>query len=210
LGWGLGCAPKPKVINIADGKKLQAYGQYEKAIKLFEDFLKQHPESPYAPEARYLIGESYERLNQPQSAMKAYKLVLEKHLKSPYAALSYRQMAKHYAAQGEYEKAIKHYQLAMDVLRSDANIERCTFAIAQIYQNGLKDYEAALKEYRKLTDKELKNKHITVMTYLNMGKIFKQQKEYNKARAAFQTIIDQYPWSAQVTEAKKELERLKP
>ena len=205
---GLACAPKPKVINIADAKKLQAYHQHQEAIELFNEFLKHQPQSSYVPEAQYLIGESYERLNQPELALNAYKSVLEKDPKSPYAALSYRQMAKHAAANEDYEQAIKYYQRSMDVNSYAANVERCTFAVAQIYQKGLKDYEAALNEYRKLTNK-IKNPRLTVMAYLNMGKIFKQQGEYDKARAAFQTIVDNYSWSSQVPDAKKELEKLK-
>jgi tetratricopeptide (TPR) repeat protein len=207
VSWGAACAPTSKTVHIADGKYLQVTNQHEKAIKFFKDFLKQNPASAYAPEAYYLIGESYERLNQPKSAVEAYRQVLDKYLKSPYAALSYRRLAKYQAARGNYEKAIKYYKLAMDVLRSDANRERCTFEIAKIYQTGVKDYKAALKEYQKLT-KDLKNKHLTVLAYLNIGYIFKQQKDYEKAKSAFQTIVDEYSWSSEVSKAKEELEKL--
>ncbi len=207
ISLGFACAPKPKTINMADGKYLQATSQHEAAIKLFNDFLKLNPDSPYVPEAQYLIGESYERLNKPELALKAYESVLEKDPKSPYAALAYRQMAKQRAAKGEYQKAIEYYRRAMDVSSSSANVESCTYAIAQVYQNGLKDYEAALKEYRQLTA-DLKNPRITVSTYLNMGKIFKQRGENDKARAAYQTIINKYSWSSLLPEAKKELEKL--
>jgi tetratricopeptide (TPR) repeat protein len=206
IGLGIGCAPK--VVHIAEGKYLQVINEHQKAIEYFESFIKQHPDSPYVPEAYYLIGESYERLEQPEQAMASYKHVLDNYLKSPYAALSYRQLGKYSASRGEYEKAIEYYQLAMDVLRSDSNTESCTLAIAQIYQNGLKDDEKALNEYRKLTEKELKNQHITVLAYLNIGRIFKQREEYDKARAAFQIIIDKYSWSSQVSDAKAELEKL--
>ncbi len=207
ISWGFACAPKPKTISMADGKYLQVTSQHEKAIKLFKDFLKSNPGSPYVPEAQYLIGDSYERLNQPELALKAYKNVLEKDPKSPYAALSYRQIAKQYAAKEEYQKAIENYQRALQVSNSSANVEDCTFAIAQVYQNGLKDYDAALREYRKLAG-DLKNPRITVSVYLNMGKIFKQKGENDKARAAYQTIINKYSWSSHLLEAKKELEKL--
>lgn len=210
LGCGLACAPKPKAvnINIADGKYKQVIGQDRRAIDFFNEFLKHNPESRYVPEAHYLMGESYDRLNQFDLAMKAYRKVLEIDPKSPYASLSYRRMAKHFAAQEDYEKAIKHYRMAMKVNSYDANKERCTFEIAQIYHHRLKDNENALKEYRKLT-KDLKNPRIMVKAFLNMGRIFKQQEEYDKARAAFETILDQYSWSSQAPEAKKELEKLK-
>ncbi len=207
LGCGLACALKPKALNMADGKYLQAIGKHERAVAFFTEYLENPPQPLYVPEAQYLLGESYERINKPDLAMKAYRQILDIDPKSPYAALSYQRIAKHFAVQEDYEKAIKHYQMAMKVNSYDANKERCTFEIAQIYNHRLEDYEKALKEYRKLT-KDLKNPRIMVTAYLNMGRIFKRQGEYDKARAAFETILNQFSWSSQVPEAKKELEKL--
>ncbi len=200
----------PKKVSMNDGKYLQVTNKHTEAIAHFEKYLAENPSSPYAPEAQYLVGESYERLNQYNKALTAYNTVLKKNPKSPYAALSLRRMAKYYEQQKDYENAIKHYEQAMDVLRTDANIEQCLYNLGQLYQDKMKNNELALKEYHKIiTRKEVRNPRILVNAYFNTGEIYKAQGKYEKSQAAFKTITDKYSWSSKAPKAKEELQKIK-
>ena len=201
-------AAKTEMPNsMLEGRRAKAYGKYTEAVALFQTYLDKNPGSAYNPEVQYLIGESYHLMGQKDKARDAYKKVLDNYLKSPYAALSYRELAKYASEEGQYQKAIDYYKLAKQVLATDANIERCTFETARIYHQGMKNYDAALSEYSKLT-KNLKNQHISPQALLNMAAIYAEQKKYDKALETYKIIVNEYSWSDESKPAAEEIKKL--
>ncbi|MHB1100445.1 MAG: tol-pal system protein YbgF [Burkholderiales bacterium] len=60
-------------------------GNYSGAISGFQDFLKAHPSSSYAPSAQYWIGNAYFATRDFKSAISAQKIVISKYPESPKA-----------------------------------------------------------------------------------------------------------------------------
>lgn len=210
LVWTIGCvsAPKKQIPSIASGKYYQALGQHEDAIDFFREFITK--ESLFNPEAQYLIGESYGNLGDQASAEAAYNQVLIKYPTSPYAALALRRLGGIYRQRGEYKQAIKKYAKAIEVLKTDPNEEWCTFTIAQVYHYDLKDYAAALAGYNSLINKkELKNPRFASRSYLNIARIYVEQKRYSEAEKTYKLIMEDYSWSSQAEAAKAEIRKLK-
>ena len=62
--------------------ELLKQGRYPRAIAAFEDFLKRYPDSGYAANAQYWLGEAHYVNKQYPQALKAFRQVLERYPKS--------------------------------------------------------------------------------------------------------------------------------
>ncbi|MBI5787250.1 MAG: tetratricopeptide repeat protein [Candidatus Schekmanbacteria bacterium] len=203
-----GCAPKPKLSDLAQMKYLQATGRHEEAIAELKAYLKENSQTPYAPEVAYLIGESYMQLNQTDKAVFAYNDLTHDYPKGPYAGLGWRRMGDIEHQKGKPKEAIEKYKHSMKINGADFNVERCTVYIARIYENDLKDQDAALAEYGKLL-KELKNPRIASEAYLAAAKIHLSKNNRDEAIKLLETILKDYPDNAEAQEAGKLLAGLK-
>lgn len=209
LGLTSACAIKQmKLSTLAQLKYLQAQGKHEKAISGLKSYLSKNSKTPYAPEAAYLIGESYMQLNKFDKAEDAYKDLVYDYSKSPYAALGWRRLAELEQKEGRFKEAIENYQHSMQIYNAEFNLERCTLYIARIYEKDLKDLDAALTEYKKLL-RELKNPRIASDAFLSTAKIHLTKNNKEEARSVLEKLLEKYPESTQAEEAKKLLEDLK-
>lgn len=76
---------------LVTGRSLILNNSCATARRAFQDVLTQYPDSPDAPEAQYLIAESYVSCGEGGNTAKAdsvYKLVIEKYPRSDFAATS--------------------------------------------------------------------------------------------------------------------------
>ncbi len=96
--WGIDSQRKVLIINASTSaassgdtvtdpvyqKALQGYqgGNYEVALVLFKQFIRQNPRSPLAGEAQYWIGESLYRRRQFEAAIVAFDEVVQKYPQS--------------------------------------------------------------------------------------------------------------------------------
>ncbi len=65
-------------------------GRYDESARLFQQFLQQHPDGAYAPNARYWLGESYYVTQNYELALEQFKVLYERyptHDKAPGALL---------------------------------------------------------------------------------------------------------------------------
>jgi tol-pal system protein YbgF len=65
-------------------------GRYDESARLFQQFLQQHPDGAYAPNARYWLGESYYVTQNYELALEQFKALYERyptHDKAPGALL---------------------------------------------------------------------------------------------------------------------------
>ncbi len=62
--------------------ELLKQGRYQRAIAAFEDFLKRYPDSGYAANAQYWLGEAHYVNKQYPEALKAFRQVLKRYPKS--------------------------------------------------------------------------------------------------------------------------------
>lgn len=64
-------------IEFESAKNLYFSQKYDQAISSFNDYMQSYPQSPFADEAKYYIGESYYRLNDIDKALQYYYDVVE-------------------------------------------------------------------------------------------------------------------------------------
>ena len=83
--------PPGSATLLVQGRSLILNGSCSTARRTFQDVITNFPDSPDAPEAQYLIGESFVSCGEggnPARADSVYKLVVEKYPQSDWAATS--------------------------------------------------------------------------------------------------------------------------
>lgn len=107
-----GDAPEPYRKGVA----LVQQKEYDRAIQQFRDFLRTTPDSPYAGNAHYWIGESYYTLGDYSQAILQYNEVRQHYPKSDRAApsllkigLAFLQMGNKSEAKLAFQKVVNDY-----------------------------------------------------------------------------------------------------
>ncbi len=107
-----GEAPEPYRKGVA----LVQQREYDRAIQQFRDFLRTTPDSPYAGNAHYWIGESYYTLGDYSQAILQYNEVRQHYPKSDRAApsllkigLAFLQMGNKSEAKLAFQKVVNDY-----------------------------------------------------------------------------------------------------
>jgi outer membrane assembly lipoprotein YfiO len=153
---------------------------FQRAADEFERLTKHYPDSDLAPEAQYYAGRSYEEL------------------------------AKYYFAFQNYQKTIDNYPYTE---RMDEIIER-EYNIANIFQvketSKLMELELtvsldrAVEIYRKIVENSPFGEYADESLY-KMAECYRRMLKYNEAIGAYERIINDYPESNLVPEAKYQL-----
>jgi len=106
-------APVPEAKPAGEAAEYEAafglfkIGNYAGAISGFEDFLKAHPASSYAPSAQYWIGNAYFATRDFKSAISAQKVVISKYPDSPKAPDAFLNIASSQQELGKTREARK-------------------------------------------------------------------------------------------------------
>lgn len=101
--------PSPTAI-YANAKKYYYDTDYTSAIQLLTDALKRFPDSPEAPMAQVLIGDSHDSLGHTQEALAAYGLVIKNYTDPDRLADAYYKQGLMYEKLNQKDNAIKSYQ----------------------------------------------------------------------------------------------------
>ncbi|MBU9889087.1 MAG: outer membrane protein assembly factor BamD [Candidatus Omnitrophica bacterium] len=152
----------------------------DKAIEQFELVLKKYPKSRFAPEAEYRLGTLYEESSDYVKAHKAYQSLI-----------------KSYPQSERFDEVIeREYQIGMIFLSGKKGklmgLEiRPSLPLAiEVFQ---KIVEAA--PYGTFGDK----------AQFNLGVAYQRSRRYDEAVEAYQTLIDQYPKSELVQQARLQM-----
>lgn len=155
-------------------------GEFQRAADEFAKLTKHYPDSSYSPEAQYYAGRSYE------------------------------EMAKYYFAYQNYQKTLEDYPYTK---RMEEILER-EFNIAQIFQSEdtakLMDVELSLSLERAA---EIYKKIVEVSPYsvyadralYNAASCYRRMQKYDDAIQCYERIINDYPDSKLVSEAKYQM-----
>jgi len=101
--------PSPTAI-YANAKKYYFDTDYNSAIQLLADAIKRFPDSPEAPMAQILIGDSHDALGHNQEALAAYQAVIKTYNDPDRVADALYKQGQTYEKLGQKDNAIKSYQ----------------------------------------------------------------------------------------------------
>ncbi|MCB1101271.1 MAG: tetratricopeptide repeat protein [Kiritimatiellae bacterium] len=171
---------------------LPGYKAPEKAVELFEKIISNGPRTPIAPEAQFLIGQSYETSLDYELAMVAYMTTQQRYPASDYAEK---------AALG---RARTLYKITREQPNDEASLEEA-YAAAILFLNAYPDSEQAdqVRDYRdNLFDRRVETAYSVAEYY---DQIAKRPKA---AMASYEKLIRAFPRSAQAEQARQRLEEL--
>ena len=150
---------------------------YSKAAKEFLKLVGAYPRSELAPEAQYLTGASFELMKRLGSAFTAYKKLIEIYPFSP-----------------RFQNAVEREFLIAEQLFQG---ERLRW-VGPIKLPGL---DKAIEIYEHVVQHAPYGEY-GAKAQLKLGESFLRQRRYEEAQRAFQKVMDEYPASPLVEEAK--------
>lgn len=164
------------------------------SVRTFEDFLRLHPDSPYAPQAQQYVISAYFAVKDYAGALasiKAMKHPTPDTYKAQQQAL-YLLGAQELAA-GEADKAADHLRQAVELAKYDAEIAReSRLLLGEAYyrQGKYADSERALSEYLNGLPANSPNRPIALY---DMGYALLGQKKCAEAAKYFEQFIKKAP-----------------
>ncbi len=208
---------------LAKAGNLIDAGNYDDARKVLLEVKNRDTTKKYAPIAQMRIADSYVKDGDPDHGIEEYRKFLDLYPDNPKASFVQYQIAMAYFHQiegvdrgiGAARNALKEFDRLKELYPRNPyreilslRIEKCRNIIAEgefyvgefyykkeSYQSAITRLEGLLRQFPdyKGNDK----------TLLLLGKSYKALKMTDKAREIFRTLIDQYPSSEFVKEAKK-------
>jgi len=127
----------------------------------------------------YLIKVVYfDSTNQPEKYFQAVKM----HLKLfPHDLIAYHVMAQIYMARGDFDNTVEQFKTIINI---DPSQHEILLHIGQINQRHLHNNDEALKYYNRY----LTNYPDNVEAHLLVGNIYKEQDEFDRAKARFEKV----------------------
>lgn len=151
--------------------------EYVRSMKEFLRLVRAYPRSELAPEAQYLAGVSYEMIDRPQKAFVVYKKLIEIY---PFSK-RFRD-----AVEREFLIAEQFFQGKKVKIIGPLKVPALDKAI-EIFQHVVD--EAPYGEY-------------AAHAQLRLGECYIKQRRFGEANRAFQKVVDDYPSSPFVEDAK--------
>jgi len=126
------------------GRTYSLERDYYAAIDAFNRILGQYPNTEYAVNAYFLLGQAYEELEEYQPAINAYTKYIE-HKSGQLDAFIYKKIGNIAMASGDYNQAIYNYQAAL-LADPDFDQQAINLQIGKAYV-GLEDYTTAIQYF---------------------------------------------------------------
>lgn len=191
-GYWIWSPEQGKFINAESAGEDTADAQYQYALQLYReknlekaekelsDLVDKFPAASIAPEAQYRLGTIYEEIGDYLKAFKAYKKLIDSY---PQSERLTEIIEREYRIGNVFLSGKKGKFMGLEILPSLPKA-------AEVFMHIVE--KAPYGEYGDKAQQRL-------------GIVYKQMGQYEKAMEAFQGLIDQYPQSELVPEARFEL-----
>ncbi|MFH0989648.1 MAG: tetratricopeptide repeat protein [bacterium] len=143
-------------ILLLVGKAYSTHKSYDDAVGIFRMLLGQYPQSPSAPEAFALLGESLLLMGKNDSAQVVLEQYLARYPAHRYSAKAHSLLAKEYAAQKNSAKSLAHLQSIERSFGYSEFADDVELIRASLY-DMVGDYVNASKSYEKIIGSRLED-----------------------------------------------------
>ncbi len=185
-GYKVGSDEK-EAISFKAGESQFENGNYEKAIETYTNFLRKYPNGRNSLLAHYHRGESYSVLKKYSEALLDYDYVIKRG-QSQYYAKSLRKAALiAYNHEQDFNKAFTYYsQLETAAGDDDMRFEAQLGAMRSAYRTNNSATVFSMAE--KVSQNPRASDDQKATAYFYLGKIYTDQKEYDKSLAALNQV----------------------
>lgn len=153
---------------------------YPRALQEMENLVRQYPQSAEAAEAQFYVGRSHEALEAYDAAFKAYELAVKRY---PNSARIQEVIELEYRIANLYFSGKKRKLAGLEILPSYA---KAIEIFKQVVEHAPYGSYAELSQYK-------------------TGECYKKTGDYKSAREAFEKLIEEYPKSELVSDAKYQI-----
>ncbi len=186
-GFKLGDAVRDSV-NFSAATAQYQNGNYERAVEQYTLYLKQFPTGGSALEAQYRRAESYLLIEQYPAALKGYEEVIARGQNRYYEDALRKAAVIAYNSTLEFDKAYRYYAILIESGSARAaDVETQLFALRAAAKAGRTD------AVRQITDRLAAQPGLRdadrAVVFFYQGKAAYDAKEYDRALAAFNTVI---------------------
>lgn len=181
---------------------LFSHKQYAIAIRQYELFLKDHPQSPNAASAAFRMAECYLKLPQLVQAKQTYRQLIEQYKEGVYAGSAAFRLATLYFNEKNYSKAIPYFEIAEQHIDNAKLQLQCLYYRARCLQLTQKKHAAvALYEQLMNAQGQGSNNPFAAPTRAAIAHLYVELEDHKKSLTAFKNIIAHSKDPAQLDEA---------
>jgi outer membrane protein assembly factor BamD len=211
---------------LARANKLIDDGDYDEARKALVEVKNRDLTKKYAPLAQLRIADSYIKDSDPDHGIEEYRKFLELYPDNPQTSYAQYQIAMAYFSQIEgadrglsaAQKALQEFTRLKELYPRnpyrdiiELRIKKCRkvmaegeFVVGEFYYKK-ESYKPAINRFEQLL-RQFPEYEGADETFLLLGKSYKAMKMEDKAQEAFKTLIEKYPSSRFVKEARKAIQ----
>jgi tetratricopeptide (TPR) repeat protein len=188
-------------LNFFD---LKDYAKAEKYFTRLKDFATTQENTMEA--MRGLLRSQYQLQKWTEATANAKDLLTQKNLSNDDKVLANMALARSYMANNQCDQAITHLR-SVTALSKAAYGAEARYEIANCFfkQNQLKDAEKAAFE---VINKSGSYEEWVTRSYILLGDIYYQQKDFFNAKATYQSVVDNAKIETLRTEAKARLDKV--
>lgn len=166
-------------VEFEAAKNLYFTEKYDKAIVRFNEYLRQYPNNTLSADAKYYLGESYNRLNDRANAREFYGQVISER-KSQFTGRAISRLADLELAAGNFPAATNYYNLMLALAKNKKDQFNAWTGLVDAYY-GQQKYDSV----RYVADEIIKTGSATLSAQnkalLYKGKVAFEQENYDLA-----------------------------
>jgi TolA-binding protein len=183
--------------------KAQQQENFWDAIKAYRQITSQYPQTLWACEAQFRIGQYYYLHGNYEQAHKDYEKLLSVCPQSPRVCEAQYWIGASLLAEGGYVEARSAFE---DVLASYPENNFSAWAQVGLADAYFKEgnYKRAAQEYERVLA-NYPQSDVRSLVYLPLGQSYEHEGEPGKAVRVYQRLIEGYPWSLDVREARRRI-----
>lgn len=147
--------------------------QYDAKIVTLKKLLDEKPNSQYAADAKFQLGETYINLEKDNEALKYYKQVVDNHANSPHMRQSMLQIALIHQRQGRTEEAIAGFKAVVARYPTVDESREALAGLESIYveQGRVAEYDS----------------YVSSLNFVDKGSLDLDEKYYRSAEGLYQS-----------------------
>jgi TolA-binding protein len=184
---------------------LRQLNRSDEALKLYTDFLKAYPNSPFYAHARLGHGRSFADLKNYRDALQALKRLQESFPNTDVSTQAYGDIGNIWRILGTPQKALSAYQTYETKIQSDVEKASARLQIAHIYED-LSWYDLAAESYRQLIRGSVD--HYASEGQFGLASVFEKTGQTQLALREYRTYLKNYADSPQAENAEARIQLL--
>jgi TolA-binding protein len=193
-------APKPPVPTLPTGPTVQTVfdeaeetyrsGDWDKALKAFQDFDKKYPYSGARPVGQYYQGWCYFNLKRYDEAIRVLNVMIMNYPQAPIVPEAMLKLAECYREKKDFQTATKLYREFQQKYKDSAFIPQALMGEAWVLYK-MDNREGAKKVINVVWQTYNQNPQAVLDATFLLGRILTDEKKFTEARELFRRISEQ-------------------